>query len=447
MRDLDVQLADDGPHTVVFKTGEEESRGTATWVVDTSGRARYLARRLKMERKNVIRHGSSWFWVEGLVNVEKLTDRSHREILRNPDRAYIGHLPFWLATNHFMGEGYWLWVIPLQGKTSIGLVYDRNVVERERVARPEGLIDWICEEFPLFGRDLKNRKVIDWGGYRDFSYDCADTISPSRWALSGEAGRFSDPLYSPGGDLIALYNTLISAAIQVDNPVELAADVRAYEQMMRAVYEAYVPSYSLSYDVLGDAEAYTMKYVWELTVYFGLYVFPFINGLFTDRRFILMFLSRFSKLGPVNRNIQQVLSDFFQWKKHHLEAGAKPVFFDFMDVGSLKMAEKTFYDVGVTFDQARFVLNQQMDNLKELARFTFAYVSSRVVGGEALLANRAYVASIDLASFRFDPDEIRVRWAEHRGSKERYEWTFDPCVMQRFNPEVEALAAAGVSAG
>ena len=112
-----------------------------------------------------------------------------------------------------MGEGYWFWVIPLQGKTSLGLVYDHTIFPRERVATPQKLMAWVCQEFPLFARDLPSRKILDHGSFKDFSYGCVQTIHPSRWALSGEAGRFTDPLYSPGSDFIGFYNTLITDAI------------------------------------------------------------------------------------------------------------------------------------------------------------------------------------------------------------------------------------------
>src|SRR5262249_26075892 len=183
------------------------------------------------------------------------------------NRRTIGHLPFWLATNHFCGEGFWFWVIPLQGKTSLGLVYDRTKVPESEVSSPEKVVEWICREFPLFARDLPKRKVVDQGMFRDFAYDCRQTISVDRWALSGEAGRFTDPLYSPGGDLIALHNTLITDAILAKDKRGLAIKVRIYEMLMWAFYEAYVPSYAVSYDVLGDQECYTMKYGWELTIY------------------------------------------------------------------------------------------------------------------------------------------------------------------------------------
>ena len=95
-------------------------------MVDTTGRGRFLARKLGLCRQNPIRHGASFLWVDGLVDIDKLTDRSPAEVRRKSERSAIGHLPFWLATNHFMGEGFWFWVIPLRGKTSLGVVYDKD---------------------------------------------------------------------------------------------------------------------------------------------------------------------------------------------------------------------------------------------------------------------------------------------------------------------------------
>ena len=84
---------------------------------------------------------------------------------------------------------------------------------------------------------------------------------------------------------------------------------------MRAFYEAYVPSYAVSYDVLGDQETFALKYSWELAIYFAFYVFPFINDLFTDTRFLPGFLRRFSHLGPINHGLLDLLVGLYNWKK------------------------------------------------------------------------------------------------------------------------------------
>jgi len=166
-RITEVDLRDPGPHTVSFvpRKGEGAS-GTVsgTWVVDTSGRGQFLARRMEMQRKNSIRHGSFFWWVDGLVDVDRLTDLSRHEIRKKKERRQTGHLPTWMATNHFMGEGFWFWVIPLHGKTSLGLVYDSELISHEEVFSLEKATAWICEKFPLFARDLPHREVVDFGG-------------------------------------------------------------------------------------------------------------------------------------------------------------------------------------------------------------------------------------------------------------------------------------------
>jgi flavin-dependent dehydrogenase len=167
--DLNVTLSDNSPHSIIFRTNGSNIAVQADWVVDTSGRGKFLARRLGLNQPNAIRHGTSFLWVEGLVNIDNLTDRSPKERRLWRERAALGHLPIWLATNHFMGEGFWFWVIPLQGKTSLGLVYDNTIFPRERVDTPQKLIAWVCQEFPLFARDLPSRKILDHGSFMDFS--------------------------------------------------------------------------------------------------------------------------------------------------------------------------------------------------------------------------------------------------------------------------------------
>ncbi len=440
--DLDVKLSETGgPHSFSFRSTKGAVSGTARWVVDTSGRGRFLARRLGLAREGKIRHGAHFFWVDGLVDIEKLTNLSPQQIRTRPDRAALGHTPAWQATNHFCAEGLWFWTIPLHGKTSLGLVYDNQLIPRERIDTIEKLIDWVCEEFPLFARDLPYRRVIHHTALKDFAHDCQQTISPARWAIAGEAGRFTDPLYSPGGDLISLYNTFITDAVQTDDDAELAEKCRLYEQMMEAVYEAYVPTYAISYDALGDQEAFSLKYTWELAIYFAYYVFPFINDLFTDRRFLASFISRFSQLGRINRSLQSFISDFFQWKKNSRTPPREIVHFDFTEIKPLADAEKTFYRVGVSVEESRQVLDEQLANLRELARFIAAQICASVIGDARVLTNRRFVEGLDINRLEFDPEAIRESYRACASAAGEYPWKLDPHVLRRLivGSTVEAI--------
>jgi len=53
---------------------------------------------------------------------------------------------------------------------------------------------------------------------------------------------------------------MIVNAIKIDDPAEREGVIETYEQMMRALANAYVPSYGTSYDCLGDEEAFALKY-------------------------------------------------------------------------------------------------------------------------------------------------------------------------------------------
>ena len=432
IQDLEVALSDRGPHSVQFSSNGAKASVTAEWVVDTSGRARFLARRRNLMRPSPIHHGSSWLWVEGLVNIEKLTDLTVDQIRMRKDRAVTGHFPIWLATNHFVGEGFWFWVIPLQGITSLGVVYDSALFPVEQVSTAEKLREWIGREFPLFARDLPHRKILDHGFFPAYSYDCAEILSASKWAISGEAGRFPDPLYSPGADLITLHNTLIADLIMTKDDSQLAEKVPLYETLLRSLVQALIPCYVVSYDVLGDQEAFLLKYAWELTIYFTFYVFPFINNLFTEPDFILPFLSKFARLGRINETLQPCLSAFYQWKKLQGRPTPGPTFFDFTQIAPLRTAETLFYRVGVSAEEALDLLDSHLDNLKQLARFIVAYMASRVLDDERLLTNRAFVESIDLSHIRFDPDAWRSRWTSLAELTEPYPWPFDPSVLQQF---------------
>ena len=72
-------------------------------------------------------------------------------------------------------------------------------------------MDWLERHQPrLFDAlDGKRDLLQDFAFLRNFSYGCKQVFSGERWALTGEAGLFLDPFYSPGSDFIAIANTYI----------------------------------------------------------------------------------------------------------------------------------------------------------------------------------------------------------------------------------------------
>ncbi len=421
---IDVQLSEDGLHKVGFVDDGGSVEVSAEWVIDTTGRGRFLARRMGLTQPSPIRHGSSIVWVDGLVDIEKLTESSPRQIRLNKARTSLGHLPFWAATNHFMGEGYWFWVIPLPGVTSLGLVYDHRTVRHADVCSADKLLKWVCETFPLFARDLPHRKIIDYTCYKEYSYGCTQTIHPNRWALSGMSGRFTDPLYSPGSDFIALHNTMIVDAILTNDNEFLDRKCRIYEALMNSLYSSLLPTFSTSYNALGDQEVFTLKYTWELSVYFAFFVFPFINDLSTDLGFVPLYLRRFARLGTVNHGLQAFLSGYFQWRSASPCVRTEPLFHDFSSLEPLRRAEALFYKVDVSASEALRLIDEQLDSLEELARFIVTHVHVAVLDDPELLSSRTLIEGIDFRTLVFDPEAMRASQTRLREGIGGWDWSF-----------------------
>jgi hypothetical protein len=278
----------------------------------------------------------------------------------------------------------------------------------------------------MFARDLPYRKVLDEGRLIDYSHGCCQTISPQRWALVGESGRFTDPLYSPGSDLISIYNTLIVDAIQADDQESLVEKCRLAEQIQRVMYESYVPSYAVSYDCLGDQEAFSLKYTWELAVYFGFFVFPMFNHLFADRAFMPTFLRRFGILGPINANLQRLLSAFFQWKKGQpRRVFSSPNFFEFYGMAPLRDAEKIFYEAGLGAREAIEIFDRHLDRLQEFALYIITHIYASVLGNPEVLTNAPFIASLSLRNTLFDPERMAAAYAQFDGAREQFHWNLD----------------------
>ena len=77
---------------------------------------------------------------------------------------------------------------------------------------------WLQQRQPRLYDELdpKREQLQDFAFFKRFSYGCKQVYSADRWALTGEAGLFLDPFYSPGSDFIAIGNTYITELVARD---------------------------------------------------------------------------------------------------------------------------------------------------------------------------------------------------------------------------------------
>ena len=238
----------------------------ARWLIDACGRAAMLKRQLGLMKGN--EHGAHavWFRVAKRIDVDQWsTDPAWRARCVTPTR--------WLSTNHLVGAGYWVWLIPLaSGSHSVGIVADPRFHPLERMNTFERAMEWLREFQPLVFDDLDAHrdKLQDFAFFRRFSHDCEQVFSAERWALAGEAGRFLDPFYSPGSDFIGIGNTYITELIARDRAaLPLAAHTQIYEQIFKSFYDNTLALYVDQYGIFGDAEVLPAKVIWDYTYYWG----------------------------------------------------------------------------------------------------------------------------------------------------------------------------------
>ena len=261
------------PHQVHWqRKGEDLQHTQARWVVDACGRAGLIKRQLGLEQENAHAAHAVWFRVSERIHIDAwplegdaAEATAWRERCVTPTR--------WLSTNHLVGAGYWVWLIPLaSGSHSVGIVADPKYHPLERMNTFDKAMEWLQEFQPALFDDLdgKRDKLQDFAFFKRFSYDCKQVFSEHRWALAGEAGRFLDPFYSPGSDFIAIGNTYITELVARDRAGQrLAAHTQVYEQVFRSFHDSTLALYVDQYGLFGDPEVLPSKVIWDYTYYWS----------------------------------------------------------------------------------------------------------------------------------------------------------------------------------
>lgn len=272
----DVALDAASGHTVTWERAGEATRVCARWLVDASGRRHLLCRALgqPVEKDERLPMGAAWARYRGVAGFDAVTDAGFRERVRFTPRH--------LSTNHLMYDGYWIWFIPLAGdRMSVGVVFDKTRVEGPRT---EAELEAFLASHRAARELLAGAEREDFQSFAHLAYRTERHFSADRWALTGDAGSFIDPFYSPGADFIATSNTFITSLIAADraNDPELAARVETYDAYYRYKYEASGALYTGHYGGFGSYEIVRLKYLLDFHNYYNLVVWPFLADKFTD---------------------------------------------------------------------------------------------------------------------------------------------------------------------
>ncbi len=264
----DFTLAGIGNNQLTLKRDGIEHQVHSKWVVDASGKAAHLARKLGHLRK-LDSHKTNAIWAR-FKNVSDLDNSDLKE--RFPEFADAVRCPRSQATNHLMGHGWWSWIIPLQnGEVSAGLTYDS-----ELFTPPEGtsltqrlhkhlLSHPIGKE--MFADALPVEK--DTHSYSNLAY-YSTKPADSGWICVGDAAGFIDPLYSQGLDYCAHSVSFAAKIIAKSHTGQcVEADVADYaEQFVTSYFRWHRALYQNKYHYLGDAELMNAAFWLDIGTYF-----------------------------------------------------------------------------------------------------------------------------------------------------------------------------------
>ncbi|HEY6644564.1 NAD(P)/FAD-dependent oxidoreductase [Povalibacter sp.] len=279
VRGLDIG-AGGGTHTVVYATGGVETQASCRWLVDASGRAGLVKRKLELAQDNAHDANAVWFRISEKIDIDEWSgDRDWLQRCDPPER--------WLSTNHLCGPGYWAWLIPLaSGSHSIGIVCDARMHPLSTMNTLDRAIGWLQRHQPRLAREVESRRhlVQDFLFLRNFSHGCRQVFSGAdRWALTGEAGVFLDPFYSPGSDFIGISNTYIADLISRERRGErIDGRAQLYQQLYFSFYESTLALYTNQYPIFGHPEVMSVKIIWDYAYYWGILCQLFFQRRLTD---------------------------------------------------------------------------------------------------------------------------------------------------------------------
>ena len=281
-----VELASGGSdrHAVTYRGPDGETHELeARWLIDATGRARYLGRRLGVSRPEMGPQRSAFWFRLADFDADTL---GRLEAIKQQHHCFD---PYY-ATHHFFGRGNWIWLIPMRsdqprGLISIGIVYRPDLFGR-KVTDIEGFLDAVEREHPVVAELVRSGRVVDTNAYLSYQYESSRYYSPDGWFLLGDAGMTFDPLFSFGISMAAVQVTQIAAIIKKDLDGELEPNyVDALDRMIAVSRRVREDNVGRLYEFMDQP----LRLAWTLQImtagWFHAELPFFLTGVYTESNY------------------------------------------------------------------------------------------------------------------------------------------------------------------
>ncbi len=366
-----VDLAeDDSDHSVAFVRHGETQTVTARWIVDATGRSAFLKRKLDLAAPYPHHVNSVWFRIRDKIDLNEWGGSDAWT------KTNQGAASRWFSTNHLMGTGYWVWLIPLSiGHTSIGIVAEESFHPFDTINTFEKALTWLKRHEPQCGAEVEKRRdlLVDYKVMKQFTHSCKQIFSPDRWCLAGESGAFLDPFYSPGSDYIAMCCTCITEIIATDRTggnYRMAANL--YNLIYTSLFVGNMEVYRDQYEIFEHPTVMPVKILWDFAFYWSYPAYLFVHHKFEDLQWIISMKSVLQEIGILNTTMQTL---FREWSRREPLNG-KSGYFDYLTIGFLKRLNKNL-GAELTASEVESTFLNSIEALKSFAREMTAYALAR----------------------------------------------------------------------
>lgn len=305
---VDVRINRWGKHEVTFERAGQERVFRASWIIDASGRRAFIKRKLNMKEESPHHANAAWFRFSKHIKIDdwgkgESWSKNHQE-----------DNPRFFSTNHLMGQGYWVWLIPLaSGSTSLGIVAADEYHSLSSYNSFDKACEWLRKHEPQCARAVEDNKSFlqDFRAIKNYATECKQVFSGSRWGITGEAGFFHDPFYSPGSDFIAFANTFLVDLIWRDLSWR-GHRIRAfsYDRIFKRFYFGTLTAYQDQYRMFGNPVVMPVKILWDYLIYWSITAFIFMHGRMCEHSTYLKNLSRLNRFSKLNQAMQEL---FRRW--------------------------------------------------------------------------------------------------------------------------------------
>ncbi|MBT3786085.1 hypothetical protein HOF92_14005 [bacterium] len=226
----------------------------------------------------------------------------------------MGYTSRYLSTNHFMGKGYWIWVIPIdKGVVSFGIVYDKEVFKQE-VDTQESFLQFLHND-PFTKLLLEGSTILDFQSHPHLSFRREKFCSPDCWAIIGDSFGFIDPFYSPGSDTIARQAYLLEHLVTTKDEKELQDLCDLMNSYTAFEYQILKLLYTDQYAGFESFEVFNIKSLWDFHSYTNRMVWNFYARKFADLDWLRREVEASDRSLELTRSLQKGFRDLYRYFK------------------------------------------------------------------------------------------------------------------------------------